>query len=153
MKSERSNHVTFRTNNRPDGTKGIEVHTPESVLPVYSKEELEAQLKHYARGLMSLTVSDSVGARRKYVEFIRPALRYYCKKYSVTPPNWLATDTYFTKTMSASERQKQFGLKPLRIGEFQKMKPAGVESVSYPGKVPTAEEKEAKSDGANKSKA
>lgn len=150
--TERGNHVSFRTVNRGDGTKGIEVNTPEMVLPVHNKEELEAQLKHYARGLLSLTVADSVSARRKYIELIRPALRYYCKKYSVEPPKWLATDDYYTKTMSASERQTNFGMKPLRIGEFQKLKPANVDGVTYPGKEKTADDKE-KERSADKSKA
>lgn len=143
VNQEKADHVIFRTTQRGDGTKGVEVHTPEKTLPVYSKDELEAQLKHYAKTLMSLHTGASVAARRKYVELIRPALRYYCKKFNVKAPKWLATDDYFTQTMTASERQKQFGLKPLRIGEFQQMKPIpGVEGFSYPGmeKDPAAED-------------
>jgi hypothetical protein len=140
MPSERTNHVVFRTHMRGDGTKGIEVHTPEKVLPVYHKEELEAQLKHYARFLTNLHTANSVAARRKYVELIRPALRYYCKKFNVDAPSWLASDDYYTKTMSVHERQKQFGMAPLRIGEFQKMKPLAVDGINYPGKDAPQEE-------------
>lgn len=138
---EKQNHVVFRTTNRSDGTKGIEAHTPEKLLPVHNKAELDAQLKHYAKTLLSLTTASTVAARRKYVELIRPALRYYCKKYNVVAPKWLATDDYYTKTMDTATRQKMFGMRPLRIGEFQKLKPvSGVEGVSYPGMPKTGEE-------------
>jgi len=148
VNQEKSDHVIFRTTNRGDGTKGVEVDTPEKVLPCRSKDELEAQLKHYAKFLMVLHTADNMAARRKYVEKIRPALRYYCKKFNVKAPSWLATDDYYTKTLTADERQRMFGAKPLRIGEFQKLKPVpGVEGFSYPGKEPTPEEKEAKANG------
>lgn len=131
-----SDHVVFRTHNRTDGTKSVQADTPEKILPIHSKNELDAQLKHYAKFLMSLTTGSNTAARRKYVEMIRPALRFYCKKYNVVAPDWLRDDSYFTE-MPASERQKHFGMKPLRIGEFQKMKPVpGVEGVSYPGQEP-----------------
>jgi len=136
MGHEKQNHVVFRTQMRGDGTKGVEVHTPEKVLPIYNKEELEAQLKHYAKILSSLHTANSIAARRKYVELIRPALRYYCKKYNVDVPGWLKTDDYYTKTMSVAERQKQFGMAPLRIGEFQKLKKLTVDDIQYPGKEP-----------------
>lgn len=145
MTREKQNHVVFRTMNRADGTKGIEAHTPEKVLPILSRAELEAQLKHYAKFLLSLTTGSSVAARRKYVELIRPALRYYCKKFNVKAPDWLSSDDYYTKTMDTATRQKAFGMRPLRIGEFQKLQPvSGVEGVSYPGKEPTAADQEAK---------
>lgn len=141
MLSERPDHVVFRTTTRGDGSKGVDVHTPEKVLPIHSKDELEAQLAHYAKLLMTLHTASNVAAHRKYVELIRPALRYYCKKYNVKAPNWLATDDLYTKTMSAQERQKLFGSRPLRIGEFQKIKPVpGIEGVNYPGKEPIKEE-------------
>lgn len=139
---ERSNHVVFRTEMRGDGKKSIQAHTPEQTLPVHTKDELEAQLKHYAKMLMSLHTASNVAARRKYVELIRPTLRYYCNKFNVKAPPWLATDDYYTQTMTANERQKMFGVRPLRIGEFQKLKPIGVTKVSYPGKEADPAEKE-----------
>jgi hypothetical protein len=144
VKHERSNHVVFRTEMKSDGTKGVDVHTPERVLPVHTKEELEAQLKHYAKVLLSLHTTNKTDARRKYVELIRPALRYYCKKFNVVVPAWLATDDYYTKHMSVAERQKMFGMKPLRIGEFQKMKPLGSEGFDYPGKTGSADQQQKK---------
>lgn len=119
---EKPDHVVFRTTRRPNGTKGIEVFTPEGVVPIYNREELLHQLKHYSQELMSLHTPDSVTARRHYVELIRPALRYYCKKFHVDPPKWLASDEYYTKHMPAKERTDHFGLKPLRIAEFQKLR-------------------------------
>lgn len=145
---EKSDHVIFRTMNRGDGKKGIEAHTPEKTLPIHDKKELEAQLTHYAKFLLSLTTGSNVAARRKYVELIRPTLRYYCKKFNVTAPKWLANDDYFTKTMDTATKQSMFGMRPLRIGEFQKLKPvAGVESVSYPGKEPDPSEQGDKANG------
>lgn len=139
MKRERQDHVVFRTNKRADGSKGVEVHTPLTVLPVYNRDELKYQLQHYAKLLTHLTTVDSVEARRHYVELIRPALRYYCKKFQVETPEWLKSDDYYTKVLSASERQRMFGLKPLRIGEFQKLKPIpGAEPARLNGEEPNA---------------
>jgi hypothetical protein len=147
-KQERANHVVFRTVNRHDGSKGIEAHTPEKVLPIHDKAELEAQLKHYAKFLLTLHTTDKVGARRKYVELIRPTLRYYCKKFNVKVPSWLASDSYYTEGMDVATRQKMFGMRPLRIGEFQQLRPVpGVEGVSYPGREADPSEEEAKANG------
>lgn len=123
MKDDDADHVVFRTKKRPDGKKGVEVLTPSSVLPVHNVEELESQLHHYSKVFMTITTVDSVPARRHYVEQIRPALRYYCKKFGVHAPSWLKTDDYYLNHLSVAERHKMFGLKPLRIGEFQKVKP------------------------------
>jgi hypothetical protein len=117
-----SDHVIFRTKKRPNGDVGVQVHTPESVVEIDSREELEAQLKHYAQLLMKRHTGDTMFERRKYVELIRPALRYYCRKFGREIPRWLADDDYYRKHMSPEERTKHFGTKPLRIGEFQKVK-------------------------------
>ena len=150
MQNEKGNHVVFRTQLRGDGSKTVEVHTPEMTLPIHNKDELEAQLKHYAKLLLGLTVSNTMSAKRKYVELVRPALRYYCKKFNVEQPKWLASDDYYTKTMSASERQRHFGTSPLRIGEFQQLKKVdSIVGVNYPGKEknPAEEEAKAKANG------
>ena|ERR1700748_3062901 len=141
-----SDHVIFRTIARGDGEKGIQVDTPEKVIPIHSPEELESQIAHYSKLLLNLHTADNIAAHRKYVELIRPALRFFCKKYNVQAPNWLATDDYYTKTMSAQERQKLFGTRPLRIGEFQQLKKVNTDGFNYPGK-PETEEEEESSDG------
>lgn len=138
-KHEREDHVVFRLKSRSDGKKGIEVLTPMQVLPVHDADELKAQLRHYAQLLLSRTTVDSIDARRHYMEQIRPALRYFCKKYGVEAPDWLKTDDYYLNTMSVQERHKLFGLKPLRIGEFQKVKPVASGS-SHPVGKPEQEE-------------
>lgn len=122
MKTERSNHVSFRTYRRADGTKGARVDTPESVVPIKDRNELDHQLVHYARLAFAHTTPDNQIARRKYVELIRPALRYYCKKFGREVPDWLRNDDYYTKVMTPEERTRHFGTKPLRIGEFQKLR-------------------------------
>ena len=89
---------------------------------IHDKEELEHQLDHYANpDLMSL-VPDSEFARKNFVEKVRPALRYYCKKFGVTVPKWLTNDKFYTDHMSAQERQQYFGTVKLSIREFKKLK-------------------------------
>lgn len=117
-----NDHFVFKTFKRNDGTKGVRALTPAKVLKVENVQELEAQLTHYAKLLFQHTTPDKQIARRKYVEEIRPALRYYCKKFGRSVPNWLAEDSFYTE-MSDAEKAKHFGPKPLRIGEFKKAKP------------------------------
>lgn len=116
----RSKHVIFRSKKRKDGSKGVEAWSPERVVAIHTHEELDAQLRHYSQ-LLSQSLPSDPEVLRHHVELVRPALRFYCKKFEVEPPKWLADDKYFTEHLSDSDRARMFGDKPLRIGEFRSM--------------------------------
>lgn len=118
----RSKHVIFRSAKRKDGSKGVEAWSPEKVVEIHTHAELEAQLKHYSKLLSSQTLTDSKSVRRHHVELVRPALRYYCKKFSTTVPKWLAKDDYYTEHLKDRDRTRMFGEGPLRIGEFKNIR-------------------------------
>ena len=117
----KSKHVIFRSRKRKDGSKGVEAISPESVVAIHTHEELDAQLLHYSQ-LLSQSLPGDKDVLRHHVELVRPALRFYCKKFGTEPPQWLADDKFFTETMTDSDRAGMFGDKPLRIGEFKSMR-------------------------------
>ncbi len=117
----RSKHVIFRSAKRKDGSKGVEAWSPEKVVEIHTHEELEAQLAHYSK-LLSQSLPDDSSTRRHHVELVRPALRFYCKKFGVEPPKWLAKDDYYTDHLKDSDRKRIFGEGPLRIGEFKNIR-------------------------------
>ena len=121
-KREQPTHLSMELYDREDGTKGIKATRPDQVVRIHDKEELEYQLKHYANPDLMSVVPDSEFARKRYVEKIRPTLRYYCKKFGVECPQWLKNDKFFTDHMSAQERQQYFGTQKLSIREFKKLK-------------------------------
>jgi hypothetical protein len=97
--------------------KTVRAVSPSDVLYVPDKEELDLLLEHYGTGDLEQMVSDSPFARRWYVEKIRPALRYYCARFSVPPPDWLAQDEEFTE-MDEAQMKEIFGVSQLRPREF-----------------------------------
>ena len=122
-KRSQNKHVAGHVYTRKDGSKGIKLWTPEKVLPIHDAEELKLQLKHYSSLLIKHHTPDSPGARRKYVEKIRPALRFYCQKFGVKVPQWLADDSMYTERMSVQDRTQMFGTKRLNIREFKQVQP------------------------------
>jgi hypothetical protein len=100
--------------------------SPQKVLTIPDKEHLEAQLNHYKNPFLINLVPDDAFARRHYVEKIRPALRYYCRKFNVDVPPWLRNDKYYTE-MEAEEKMHLFNTTHLRIYEFKKLPTLHVE--------------------------
>lgn len=121
-KHEHDDHVAFRLVADPTMKcgKSIQVDTPSGCLRIKSKEELKAQLDHYANPLLKMTLPDSKFARLHYVEKIRPALRFYCKKFGVTVPHWLQADSFYTDK-PVEEKMDLFGTDKLHIVEFSKI--------------------------------
>lgn len=117
----KSKHVIFRSKKREDGSKGVEAWSPERVVEIHTHEELESQLQHYSQ-MLSQSLPEDKDVLRHHVELVRPALRFYCKKFQVEPPKWLADDKYFTEHLTDSDRARMFGDKPLRIGEFRNLR-------------------------------
>lgn len=98
-------------------------------LELHSAAELKAQLDHYSRGVggpvfLQRVLPDSGNVVQNqriaanYVEYIRPALRFYCNKFGVAIPSWLKTDAVYT-TMSKSDLQRLFGKTRLDTREFR----------------------------------
>lgn len=112
---ERNNHFMFelrRDKQAPTG-KSVSITKPQDVLPIHDKEELTLQLEHYSRPFIKQLLPDSVFARRRYILYIRPALRYYCEKFSVSVPAWLKDDSYF-EDLPPKEQEELFGTAKLR---------------------------------------
>jgi len=122
QKAEREDHVILEPYHKKNGKKGIRITRPSDVTDIGDKEELEAALAHYSKPLLQHLVPDSQHARKHYIERIRPALRYYCKKFGKKVPKWLETDDYYLKRMSDEEKNQQFGTTELHVHEFSKFR-------------------------------
>lgn len=117
----REDHAMFELRQDPKavGGKALAITRPSDVLPVHDREELQLQLDHYSGPFISLQLPDTVAARKHYLLYIRPALRYYCEKFSVTQPSWLVTDKYF-QDLPDAEKERLFGTTQLRFnGSFR----------------------------------
>lgn len=114
-------HMELVDDPKAKSGKRLRLTRPQDVLEVGSKEELDAQLKHYNQSFVSHVVPNSKFARRNYVERLRPALRYYCAKYATKVPEWLANDKQFLD-MKDSTKQRLFGTKDLKVREFKALR-------------------------------
>jgi len=103
--------------------KRLRITTPTQVLRVSSRSELKAALDNFRREAVGLrfVVEDSNVARRRYVESVRPCLRYYCAKFGMTVPDWLTNDDRYT-SLTDGEKMRMFGTDHLNIKEFKKVK-------------------------------
>jgi hypothetical protein len=118
--AEDDDHFIFEVVDAPHKKSGkaIKVSTPEGVHRIESKDELVVQLAHYSHPFIRHTVMPKTKfARKHYVEKTRPALRYYCKKYQVEVPAWLANEDYFVN-LPEKEKLELFGTSTLSIREF-----------------------------------
>jgi hypothetical protein len=102
-----------------DGEDGPSLHaiTPASVLVVLGKDDLEDKLVAFSNPVANKVVRNSPRGRRWYVEKILPTLRYYCDKYDVEQPGWLASNDHW-EGMSEDEQEHLFGPGELRFREF-----------------------------------
>lgn len=96
---------------------GIHVTTPSSVLMIHNAEELEERLEAFSDPIKNGVVKNTPKERRWYVEKILPALRFYCDRFEVDKPDWLATNGHWER-MSDEEKQQLFGPEPLKMREF-----------------------------------
>lgn len=123
---ERDDHFIHELVSNPHSPTGksVKVTTPSDVLKIQDKRELYAQLDHYSQPFIRLSLPNDPFARKHYVEKVRPALRYYCKKFGVKVPDWLANDDYF-KNMPDDEKRDMFGTHQLSHREFEPRKMVG----------------------------
>lgn len=120
MAHESDDHFIFEVVNAKKSKTGkaLKVSSPSDAVRIHSKEELRAQLEHYSKPFIKHVVQPNTAfARKHYVEKIRPALRFYCKKFGVKVPEWLVNDDYF-KNLDDSEKQELFGTTELSHREF-----------------------------------
>jgi hypothetical protein len=122
MKREKQDHAIFELVKHPSDKSGhgVKVTTPDAVMRCPNKDELEEQLKHYAHPFIKHVCPDSTFARKFYVEKVRPALRYYCKKFSVKVPEWLKDDKKYLD-MDDDQKTDLFGTRELNVREFSKI--------------------------------
>lgn len=96
----------------------ISAITPYAVIVVTSPDDLAAKLRDFSDPVGNGVVKNSRRGRRWYVEKILPALRYFCRKYQVDQPDWLA-DVGRWKDLSGADSERLFGPGDLRLREFQ----------------------------------
>lgn len=102
-----------------DGPAGPSLHalTPASVLVVLDEDDLEEKLAAFSDPIRNGVVRNAPRDRRWYVEKILPALRYYCGKYEVDVPGWLANNDHW-EGMPEDQQERLFGPGELRLREF-----------------------------------
>jgi hypothetical protein len=100
-----------------DGGPGIHVVTPASVLQVGDVDDLQEKLDAYSDPIKNGVVKNNTKARRWYVEKVLPALRYFCDRYEVSQPDWLATNGHWER-MTDEDKTRLFGSEPLKLREF-----------------------------------
>lgn len=94
------------------------LHRPEDVLPgVHSPEDTQAALDHFADPFIDSKLPDGKHPRRWYVTRVRPALRWFCKKYSIEVPPWLKGNGAYDN-MTEEERTEHFGQPELMVKDF-----------------------------------
>ena len=113
-----------------EGVDGPALHvlTPASVLAINSADELRERLDAYSDPIKNKVVKNTAKARRWYVEKILPALRFYCDRYGVQQPGWLATNGHWER-MDDEQKAQLFGPEPLKLREFKPMECADIQVV------------------------
>lgn len=96
---------------------GLHVTTPASVLTIHNAQELNERLEAFSDPIKNKVVKNTAKDRRWYVEKILPALRWYCDRYGVEKPDWLATNGHWER-MEDDEKEQLFGPEPLKLREF-----------------------------------
>jgi hypothetical protein len=97
----------------------FDYRTPESILPkVRNKEDLLATMQGHANPFIKMHTVDSPEARRHHVEKVRPAMRWFCKKFGVNIPSWLEGNAHYDE-LPKEESESLFGEGPLKTREFE----------------------------------
>lgn len=95
---------------------------PSNIIKCRSKEELAHLLDWYSCPFIKQRLPDSLVARRRFVEQVRPALRWFCKRYHVDVPGWLKGNAHY-EDMAGDEAKDFFGDGPLQVFEFDQQQP------------------------------
>lgn len=114
-------HVDFRYDSR--GKVHGHMAFPHDFIKAKSKEDVEHILEHFGHHAVWWTqIPSTTFARRNFVEKVRPAMRFYCQKYSVPIPKWLEDDKQF-EDMPPSKKKELFGTDELCIVKWRKNNP------------------------------
>lgn len=97
------------------------LHSPEKALPgVHDKKTLETALHYYGGQMGHTHVPDSKNAQRYHIQKVRPALRWFCKRYGVPVPEWLKGNGVYDN-MTDAERKKHYGREEMNTTDFEDM--------------------------------
>lgn len=93
--------------------KSPRVTYPSDVVKAPDIQALTVQLLKY-----KVYTSKSQASMLRYVEKIRPALRFFCMAFEVGVPEWLQTDAHLVDVPD-EEKQKMFGTTDVHTREFR----------------------------------
>ncbi len=102
---------------RTGGRWRMSHRVPSRIVRCRTRRDLDGLLVRYGDPRQ---IPNNVAARRRYVEEVRPALRWYCRVFNVPVPPWLLGNGLADGTSDA-ERVLLFGPEPLRVREFLPM--------------------------------
>lgn len=85
---------------------------------VHDAATLKTLLRKYESNVLSVFTDGSIADRRNYIEWVRPALRFYCRQFDVQIPEWLERLGPWEQ-LPAEEHTSLFGPGPLRHREFR----------------------------------
>lgn len=102
--------------------KTFEYRHPDKIVTCRNKEELQKLLDWYSYPFIKMRLPDDPRARRRYVEQVRPALRWFCKKFHVDTPAWLQGNAHYD-SMEPEELEDFFGPGDLQVFEFDEHNP------------------------------
>lgn len=100
-----------------DGDPSIHAVTPAAVLVVSDVKNLQHQLDVCSDPVKNGVIKNTPKDRRRYVERILPALRFYCHRFGIEAPDWLSDNTRWEE-LSDEERAAAFGPGDLKLREF-----------------------------------
>lgn len=100
---------------------------PHQIVQVRSKKDLKEAFDHYGHPFPMM--EGSVAPKNKYamrylIEWIYPALRWYCRVYQEPVPRWLQSNGW-ADGMGDEDQKKFFGERPLEVREFHEDKRKG----------------------------
>jgi hypothetical protein len=111
-----------------DGEPTLHVTTPASVFVISDPETLQQRLDEFSDPIKNKAIKNTLKDRRRYVEKILPALRFYCNRLGVAIPDWLATNGHWER-MEDEEKQRLFGDEPLKLREFAPVERPDIEVI------------------------
>lgn len=114
-------HIDFRKDDK--GKVRARLAFPHDYVKVKNKKDLKSVLEQFGHHVAWWTLlPNSTFARRNFVERVRPAIRYYCEKYQVEIPGWLANDKQFEE-LPPSKKKELFGKEDISIVKWRKVNP------------------------------
>jgi hypothetical protein len=97
---------------------------PHEVTNIRSKEDLELALKHYSNPFPMLDGSEHLQTTDSYryiIQWVFPALRWFCKVYNKEVPGWLMGNGW-ADSLDDKEVKEYFGKDPVIVREWREDK-------------------------------